>query len=221
MKTDHTQDKYTEILTEMKDEKMNWDFDEFLAAAEDPQEVAPIQPLRSSATFPKIFWMAAGLAFLVSLGVLYKITTKPTIAEQDQFVKNEILKQKENFGHDGNVAVLTAKDSVNVVSDSLVADSTSVQNAADVVEQILPKRGRIRRTGRVQYVQNAVPERSAPQHSVKTPDYHSNYVIINGQKIENEQEAIDLTKYSFRVLSENVSKTVAQTDVITNFNNDY
>ena len=91
----------------------------------------------------------------------------------------------------------------------------------DVIEKILPKRGRIKRQARPQFVDNSTPEKSATGKTAQNPEYQSNYVIINGQKIENEQEAIDLTKYSFRILSENVSKTVASTEAVNSFINDY
>lgn len=220
MKTNNTDDKYTEIFNEIKEDKMNWDFDEFLAAAEKPQKTLPLPPQKTAPSFQKIFWMAASAAVLLSLGILFKTSSDTSVTEKDILVKNEILKQKDNFGNTEDLAILTTKDSVKVVSDSLFSDSASIRDAADVVEQILPKRGRIRRESRPQYVQNSNPEKSAPKQKTKSAKYESSYVIINGQKIENEQEAIDLTKYSFRVLSENVSKTVAQTDVI-NFNYDY
>ena len=79
--------------------------------------------------------------------------------------------------------------------------------------------------GVAQSAVSSISEVSIPKDNEKTnsktPKYESSYVIINGQKIENEQEAIDLTKYSFRILSENVSKTVAQTEVLNSFTNDY
>ena len=103
---------------------------------------------------------------------------------------------------------------MKIVTDSLVSDSVSHKDAADMVEKILPKRGRIKRESRPQFVQNS-PEKSAKKPAENNTDYNSNYVIINGQRIENEQEAIDLTKYSFRILSENVSKTVASTEALT------
>ena len=34
MKTDKSQDKYNEIFQELREEKMNWDFEDFLAEAE-------------------------------------------------------------------------------------------------------------------------------------------------------------------------------------------
>ncbi|MGV8916078.1 MAG: hypothetical protein ACOH1X_11590 [Kaistella sp.] len=220
MNTNDTDKKYKEIFDEIKEDKMNWDFEEFLAAAEKPEKTLPLPPQKSAPSLQKIFWMAASAAVLLSLGILFKTSSNTSVTEKDILVKNEILKQKDNFGNNNDLAIITTKDSVKVVSDSLVSDSVSIQDATDVVEQILPKRGRIRRQARPQYVQNSTSEKSAPEKKPKSVDYKSSYVIINGQKIENEQEAIDLTKYSFRVLSENVSKTVAQTDVI-NFNNDY
>src|SRR5690606_38481502 len=90
----------------------------------------------------------------------------------------------------------------------------------DIMEKILPRRGRIRKDLKPRFA-TISSEISEHKNNTEKPEYHSNYVIINGQKIENEQEAIDLTKYSFRILSENVSKTVAQTDVITTISDDY
>ncbi|MCB4235854.1 hypothetical protein LDL59_14310 [Kaistella anthropi] len=34
MKTDKSQDKYNEIFQELREEKMNWDFEDFVAEAE-------------------------------------------------------------------------------------------------------------------------------------------------------------------------------------------
>ena len=219
MKTDKSQDKYNEIFQELREEKMNWDFEDFLAEAE--KEKNPITEVseKKSASFPKFYWMAASVVLLVSMGVFYKISDQNKMDEQDQLVKNEILKQKDDFGK-GNeiVAINNTKDSLKTASDSLVTDSVSIGTDEDLMDKILPKRGRIKRNSRPVYVQNNIPEKSAKKVSGNTAGYESNYVIINGQKIENEQEAIDLAKYSLQILSENVSKTVAHTDVLPNFN---
>lgn len=220
MKTNGQDKKYTEIFQELKDEKMTWDFEDFLAETEKPKKIIPSVSKTKGGALPKIFLMAASLVLLVSLGIFFNRNNRSNIDEKDAMVKNEILKQKNSFGNGTEVVALQTKDSVNVVSDSLVSDSTSFKYDADVVEKILPKRGRIRRVSHPQYVQNS-PEKSAKKSAEKNIDYKSNFVIINGQKIESEQEAIDLTKYSFRILSENVSKTVASTEAINSFNNDY
>ncbi len=212
--------KYDKIFNELKEEKMNWDFEDFLAKAEEKEEIIPLNKKSSGGTISKFYWMAASLVLLISAGVFFKFNQTKSIEDQDVFVKTEILKQKNDFGNGNEIVALQTNDSVKIVTDSLVSDSVSHKDAADMVEKILPKRGRIKRESRPQFVQNS-PEKSAKKPAEKNTDYNSNYVIINGQRIENEQEAIDLTKFSFRILSENVSKTVASTEAMNSFNNDY
>ena len=212
--------KYDKIFNELKEEKMNWDFEDFLAKAEEKEEIIPLNKKSSGGTISKFYWMAASLVLLISAGVFFKFNQTKSIEDQDVFVKTEILKRKNDFGNGNEIVALQTNDSVKIVTDSLVSDSVSHKDAADMVEKILPKRGRIKRESRPQFVQNS-PEKSAKKPAEKNTDYNSNYVIINGQRIENEQEAIDLTKFSFRILSENVSKTVASTEAMNSFNNDY
>ena len=213
MKTDKSQDKYSEIFQELREEKMNWDFEDFLAEAE-KDENSIKTPEKKSASFPKVYWMVASVVLLASLGVFINYSNEQNIDEQDQFVKTEIIKNKENFNSENGYAALQQNDSIK--TDSLKKDA-EVSTDANVLDKILPKRGRIKRNSRPVYVHNSTPEKSAEKPVETTPDYESNYVIINGQKIENEQEAIDVAKYSFRILSDNVTKTVAQTDVLNNY----
>ena len=213
MKTDESQDKYSEIFQELKEEKMNWDFEDFLAEAEKDENSLKTQEKKST-SFPKVYWMAASVVLLASLGVFINYSNEQNIDEQDQFVKTEIIKSKENFNSENGYAALQQNDSIK--TDSLKNDA-EVSTDANVLDKILPKRGRIKRNSRPVYVRNSTPEKSAEKPVETTPDYESNYVIINGQKIENEQEAIDVAKYSFRMLSDNVTKTVAQTDVLNNY----
>ena len=221
MKTDKSQDKYNEIFQELREEKMNWDFEDFLAEAEKEKNLTNKISEKKSASFPKFYWMAASVVLLVSMGVFYNVSTKNKMDEQSELVKNEILKQKNDFGKDNETVAVHSNDSLKTASDSLVTDSVSIGTDEDLMDKILPKRGRIKRQTRPQFVDNSTPEKSATGKTAQNPEYQSNYVIINGQKIENEQEAIDLTKYSFRILSDNVSKTVASTEAVNSFINDY
>ena len=220
MKKDTTDDQYNEITQELKEEKMNWDFEDFLEKTKQEEKIIPLVQKTKGGSFPKTFWMAASVILLVSVGIFYNYETKKSVKEQDHLVQNEILKQKDTFQQETQLAVNQIDDSLKIKSDSILSDSTSTvdQNETDIMNQILPKRGRIRRDSKPRYAKtsNAVDNSS----KAKDSDYQSNYVIINGQKIESEQEAIDLTKYSFRILSENVSKTVASTEAL-NLNNDY
>ena len=149
MKTDKSQDKYNEIFQELREEKMNWDFEDFLAEAE--KEKNPITEVseKKSASFPKFYWIAASIVLLVSMAVFYNVSNQNKIDEQEQLVKNEILKQKNDFGKDNEiVAINNSKDSLKTASDSLLTDSVSINYGEDVIEKILPKRGRIKSPGR-------------------------------------------------------------------------
>ncbi|MGA9213044.1 hypothetical protein [Kaistella sp.] len=221
MKKDQYRDKYKEITQELKDEKINWDFEDFLEKTKQEEKIIPLVPKTKGGSLPKTFWMAASVILLISIGIFFNYEN--TIDKQNQLVQNEILKQKDSFQQESQLAVNTINDSLKIKSDSIVSDSTKVVeqiNDADIMEQIIPKRGRINKNPRQRYAEVSSPK-DKEKTITKTPKYESTYVIINGQKIDNEQEAIDLTKYSFRILSKNVSKTMAQTEVIKSFNNDY
>lgn len=218
MKTDRSQDKYSEIFQELKEEQMNWDFEDFLAQTEKEEEKETQTPGvsgKSSASFPKIYLMAASLVLLVSLGVFYQFSNESSADEQNMIVQQEIQKQKESFDQENGFAMQT-KDSIKV-SDS-TQNSPSVSNDEAVMDKILPRRGRLKKQVRPHFAQHSNPKKSAPAQVATSTDYESNYVIINGQKIESEEEAIELAKYSFQILSQNVSKTVAHTDVLPDFN---
>jgi hypothetical protein len=220
MKKDAPQDKYDELIEDLKKEKMNWDFENFLEKTEEEEKIIPLIKNSGGGSFPKIYWMAASLILLFSIGLFFKYGTKDSVKDQEVFVQNELGKITDNFQEDFNLAQTTS-DTIKTPTQKTVSDSAATveQKEIDIMDQILPKRGRLKRDFRIRYAKIPLPKKMAPK--AETFDYESNYVIINGQKIENEQEAIDLTKYSFRILSENVSKTMAQTDVLNNFNNDY
>ncbi|SFJ01395.1 hypothetical protein SAMN05421638_1838 [Kaistella treverensis] len=223
MEKSKSQDKYTEITREIREEKMNWSFEEFLEKANEEEKVIPLKKVQKGGYFPKNFWMAASLILLFSVGVFFKFGNSNSVEDQNNLVKNEILKEKDNFQHESNFAVNAVNDSVEVRKDSIISDSSRTVEQSpevDIMEKILPRRGRIRKDVRPRFAAVS-SEMSDHKKNTEKPEYESNYVIINGQKIENEQEAIDLTKYSFRILSENVLKTVAQTDVITAINEEY
>lgn len=224
MEKDKAQDQYKEITQELKEEKMNWDFEDFLEKTKQEEKIIPLVNKTKGGSIPRNFWMAASIILLVSVGIFFNYESKNTISENDQLVQSEILKQKDTFQQESNLAVNLINDTLKVKSDSIILDSARTVeqiNEADIMDQIVPKRGRINRNSRQRYAEVSSPKKLEKKKKIESSEYKSNYVIINGQKIENEQEAIDLTKYSFRILSENVSKTVAQTDVINSFNNDY
>lgn len=218
MKTEENQ--YKETIQSLREERMDWNFEEFTekTKAETPQEKPKL--IKS----PRFFWLAACVILLLGVGMLIQFGNEKSTEKKDLLVRSQILKEKERFQQESSFAVNILADSAKVKKDSIFADSATALEPvreSDLLDQILPRRGRLRKETPPKYAA-ADPETKLKNRSPKNNnEYQSTFVIINGQRIENEQEAIDLTKYSFRILSENVSKTVAQTDVIQNFNNDY
>ena len=208
MNKDSFQDKYQEIFQEMKEEKMNWNFDDFLAKTEEKPQDAKIVPLHKKSSNQWLY-IAASLVLIFGL-VLFFNNDKTTLPNDT--IASAIEKQKNN----GEFAqVYPETNNISVTQDS-AKTTEKLTEKEDVVEKILPKKGRLKKTFRPRYVKL---ETQKNLEKTKTQEYNPNYVIINGHKIESEKEAIDVTKYSFHILSEKVSQTVASTE--KNINTDY
>ena len=208
MNKDSFQDKYQEIFQEMKEEKMNWNFDDFLAKTEEKPQDAKIVPLHKKSSKQ---WMYIAASMVLIFGLVLFFNNDKTTLPNDT-IASAIEKQKNN----GEFAqVYPETDNISVTQDS-TKTIEKLTEKEDVVEKILPKKGRLKKTFRPRYVKL---ETQKNLEKTKTQEYNPNYVIINGHKIESEKEAIDVTKYSFHILSEKVSQTVASTE--KNINTDY
>lgn len=208
MNKDSFQDKYQEIFQEMKEEKMNWNFDDFLAKTEEKPQDAKIVPLHKKSSKQ---WMYIAASIVLIFGLVLFFNNDKTTLPNDT-IASAIEKQKNN----GEFAqVYPETNNISVTQDS-AKTTEKLTEKEDVVEKILPKKGRLKKTFRPRYVKL---ETQKNLEKTKTQEYNPNYVIINGHKIESEKEAIDVTKYSFHILSEKVSQTVASTE--KNINTDY
>jgi hypothetical protein len=212
MNKDKFQDKYQEIFQEIKEEKMNWNFDDFLAKTEEKPQDAKIVPLHKKSSKQ---WMYIAASMVLIFGLVLFFNNDKTTSPNDT-IASAIEKQKNN----GEFAqVYPETDNISVTLDSAKTTEKNAEKLTekeDVVEKILPKKGRLKKTFRPRYVKL---ETQKNLEKTKTQEYNPNYVIINGHKIESEKEAIDVTKYSFHILSEKVSQTVASTE--KNINTDY
>lgn len=222
MSKDQFQNKYDEIFHEIKEEKMEWSFEDFLQKAEggdSESNEAPIIPLqKNKPSFPKWFWMAAGLVLLFSVGFLmnnYRIG----VAEREKLVKDEVLKQKsrfieENNDHQEQVAVNHTDSISGVKKDSLFQENSVAEK--DVMDEILPKRGRLKKESKPRFVDNSSYKTKKTLND--STGYKDSYVIVNGKRIDNVDEAINITKYSFQIFANNVSEKLVQPAVV---NDDY
>lgn len=191
---------------------MNWDFEDFLKEAEAQEEkIIPIQKKEPRKFLYKIIGLAAGIAAILGLFFLFQKDENDAVApDQMMAAKEEVLKKASEAWQEEEAS----QDSTTVPQmDSAIQHPTAEKEAEQVMNKILPKRERIKKNIRQRY---AVTQ---PNKEVKSTEYQEDFVIINGQKIRNEEEAMEVTRYSLQVLSDKVSETIAS--VSTNNNDDY
>ena len=203
---------------------MDWNFEDFLKQAEErknDEKIIPLQKTESKPTVPKFFWMAASVALILGIFFLTKMfNNKPTIEDRDAFVKNQILKQKQEENLLAVNETETQDSTASKEKDSIVQNIAPEKEAEEVMNKILSKKSRMKKTVKQKYTvaePAKQPEKTKTTIKPKKPEYQENFVIINGQKIENEKEAIDVAKYSLQMLSNQVSKTVAKADPLTDY----
>ncbi|MBM7418525.1 MULTISPECIES: hypothetical protein [Chryseobacterium] len=213
MSNDKFQDKYNEVFQSLKEEKMNWDFEDFLQKAEgseisaDEAAIIPIQSKKPSLL--KWFWMAASAVILLSVGFLFNDNQNREVADQAKLVENEIQKQKNDFineNHNPNsqVAVHITDSVSGPKQDSIFVDNSIAEK--DVLDEILSKKSRIKKESKPRYVDNSGLKNKTFKDSI---GYKDSYVIVNGKRIDNMEEAINVTKYSFQVVANNVNQALA------------
>lgn len=222
MSNDKFQDKYNEIFQSLKEEKMNWDFEDFLQKAEGSDisaDEAPIIPIQSKKpSLPKWFWMAASAVILLSVGFLFNDNQNREVADQAKLVENEIQKQKNDFineNHNPNsqVAVHITDSVSGPKQDSIFVENSIAEK--DVLDEILSKKSRIKKESKPRYVDNSGLKNKTFKDSI---GYKDSYVIVNGKRIENVEEAINVTRYSFQVMATNVNQAL-HTQVMDNVDN--
>lgn len=213
MSNDKFQDKYNEIFQGLKEEKMNWDFEDFLQKAEESDisaDEAPIIPIQSKKpSLPKWFWMVASAVILLSVGFLFNDNQNGEVADQARLVENEIQKQKNDFineNHNPNsqVAVHITDSVSGPKQDSIFVENSIAEK--DVLDEILSKKSRIKKESKPRYVDNSGLKNKTFKDSI---GYKDSYVIVNGKRIDNMEEAINVTKYSFQVVANNVNQALA------------
>lgn len=217
MSKDKFQDKYEEIFRGIKEEKMDWDFEDFLQKAEDRDMVqehqeTPVIPIGTKAkpSFPKWFWMAASVAVLLGVGFIFNRNHHAPIEDRAQLVENQIRQQKKNFieensEHQEQVAINPANDSLSEAKKDSIFEGGKMAEK-DVLDEILPKRGRLKKERKPKYVYNS--------SKTDSTGYKDSYVIVNGKRIDNVEEAINVTKYSFQIFANNVSEKLVQPKVV-------
>lgn len=195
---------YFGALKGEKNEKLSLDFSQFLALAEKEKSIIPMQ---KPSPF-KWVWMAASLLFIFSAGAFWLNQNKNDESKvKSQMASAELYKKKK-------VEIMQENTYEPTVEKQQPA-AQKIAKSEDVLDDILPKKSRMKKRVIRRYVQNTAPDKND-----KKSEYESNYVIINGHKITSEKEAIDVAKYSFQILANNVNQSVEQADVLNTLNMD-
>ena len=203
---------------------MNWSFEDFLQQTEEGTPEAkdvPVIPLKKKPSFPKWGWLAAGLLILLSIGFVFN-GLNSSVQDREKLVKDEVLKQKsgfieENNDHQEQVAVNHTDSISGAKKDSIFQDNTVAEK--DVMDEILPKRGRLKKESKPRYVNNSTIQNGKDAND--STQYDDSYVIVNGKRITSEKEAIDVAKYSFMKLGNEFKKTVATSQKNESIDNEY
>lgn len=219
MNNDQFQDKYDEIFQGIKEEKMDWSFEDFLQKAEGADvesNEAPIIPLeKKKPSFPKWFWMAASVLVVFSIGFILTDYQNKDVHDKEKLVKDQVLKQKSDFIEENNdhqqQVAFNHNDSIpEAKKDSIFQENTVA--GKDVLDEILPKRGRLKKEAKPRFVNNSSFNKN--KMAKDSTGYKNSYVIVNGKRIDNVDEAINVTKYSFQIFANNVSEKLVQTKVV-------
>lgn len=205
MNKDSFQDKYQEIFQEMKEEKMNWDFDDFLAKTEEKPQDAKIVPLHKKSS-KQWMYIAASMVLIAGFGVILKnnfsenTTIKPT-----EIAKTNTSKTTENQ---------------NIANDLSIASNSdnSIQITRNVnTEPIKRKKSKYKNTAQYLAKNNYKSTYKHHKNIEKTEqevEYNPNFVIINGKPVASEDDAIKYTKNAIDMLGGNINTALEKAEPV-------
>lgn len=214
MKKDKIEEILEQGLQEMKEEKMQWDFENFLQKTHE-QEKATIKPIGSTKSRNQkwFYSIAASIAVLFGFLLINKTVTENYTAATSKIVKNKSIGQKNSeistdtlIVSEKNIAI---NDTVKTADTLEIRSEQKAENndEAEIMNKILSRRSRLRRMKKPLLVQNDVSKKSENSDSTA---YRPDYVTVNGQEIYDKEEAIKIAKGALDRMSANISKTFTE-----------
>ena len=198
MNNDKFQDKYNQIFQELKEEKMDWDFEDFLEKAEKnsaDEKIVPIQK-KGGGSNTQWFWMAASVALLFGLGMFFRNTPEKNNVEPSIVSRNTSSVKKD-------------------VSKSVVENvgTVSVTRKIDV-EAAKKKKSRYRNNAQYLAKNSVKHHHKSAQNEEEIIEYNPNFVIINGKPVATEEEAINYTKTALDMLGGNINSALENAEPV-------
>ena len=198
MNKDKFQDKYNQIFQELKEEKMDWDFEDFLEKAEKnsaDEKIVPIQK-KGGGSNTQWFWMAASVALLFGLGMFFRNTPEKNNVEPSIVSTNTSSVKKD-----------VSKPVVENVG------TVSVTRKIDV-EPAKKKKSRYRNNAQYLAKNSVKHHHKSAQNEEEIIEYNPNFVIINGKPVATEEEAINYTKTALDMLGGNINSALENAEPV-------
>lgn len=198
MNKDKFQDKYNQIFQELKEEKMDWDFEDFLEKAEKnsaDEKIVPIQK-KGGGSNTQWFWMAASVALLFGLGMFFRNTPEKNNVEPSIVSTNTSSVKKD-----------VSKPVVENVG------TVSVTRKIDV-EPAKKKKSRYRNNAQYLAKNSVKHHHKSAQNDNEIIEYNPNFVIINGKPVATEEEAINYTKTALDMLGGNINSALENAEPV-------
>ena len=195
MSNDKFQDKYNEIFQEIKEEKMDWNFEDFLQKTEENSSDEKIVPIQKGSGNTKWFWMAASVVVIFGLGMFFKINfEKPQV--QPKIVNN-------NVQHE-------VKPPISVVQNG---DQVSLIRKI-TVEPARKKKSRYKNNAQYLAQNSTKNHHNSAKSDDENIEYNPNFVIINGKPVATEEDAIKYTKSAIDLLGGNINSTLENAEPV-------
>lgn len=202
MNKDKFQDKYTEIFQEIKEEKMDWNFEDFLAQAEQKTESAKIVPLQKKSS-KQWLYIAASLVLIAGFGVILKnnfseiTTVKPT----------EIAKANDSESDENQI--ITNNETIAKTDENTFPITRTVNT-----EPIKRKKSKYKKSAQYLAQNSTKNHHNSAKSDDENIEYNPSFVIINGKPVATEDEAIKYTKSAIDMLGGNINTALEKAEPV-------
>ncbi len=187
--------EYQNIFRELKEEKMDWNFEDFLQKTEENSSDEKIVPIQKGSGNTKWFWMAASVVVIFGLGMFFKINfEKPQV--QPKIVNN-------NVQHE-------VKPPISVVQNG---DQVSLIRKI-TVEPARKKKSRYKNNAQYLAQNSTKNHHNSAKSDDENIEYNPNFVIINGKPVATEEDAIKYTKSAIDLLGGNINSTLENAEPV-------
>lgn len=198
MNKDQFQNKYNQIFQEIKEEKMDWDFEDFLQKVENKpaeEKTVPIQK-KGGGSNTKWFWMVASVALIFGLGMFFRNTPEKTNVEPSVVSTNTSSVKKD-------------------VSKSVVENVGTVSVTRKIeVEPAKKKKSRYKNNAQYLAKNSVRNHHKSAQNDDEIIEYSPDFVIINGKPVATEEEAISYTKKALDMLGGNINLAIENAESV-------